>query len=109
MNPWLTGFLLIIAGTFILAAGLGVVRFTSFYNRVHAATKASTLGVGSALLAAALFFGTAACLFKALLSIFFLFLTLPISAQLLARSQWSPEDDTAASPRREGQSSDMTR
>lgn len=97
----ITGSLLIIGGIFILVAALGVVRFNSFYNRLHAATKASTLGVGCALLAAAFFFGNAACVFEVLLSIFFLFLTLPVSAYLLARSQWSPGDAAGAPPPKE--------
>jgi multicomponent Na+:H+ antiporter subunit G len=98
MIDLITGILLIMGGIFLLVAALGVVRFTNFFNRVHAATKASTLGVGCALLAAAFFFGNAACIFKALLSIFFLFLTLPVSAYLLARSQWSPDDAAPAPP-----------
>lgn len=102
MIDLVTGLLLIVSGIFILAAALGVVRFTSFFNRLHAATKASTLGVGCALLATAFFFSDAVSVFKALLSIFFLFLTLPISAQLLARSQWSPHKSPPAPASEEG-------
>ena len=90
MTEYLTGILLLVGGLFSLVAALGVLRFRDAFNRLHAATKASTLGIGSALLAAALHFGDGATLFKVILSIFFLFLTIPIGAQLLARSQYDP-------------------
>jgi monovalent cation/proton antiporter MnhG/PhaG subunit len=93
MTDIFTGILLIIAGFFCLVAALGVVRFGDFFNRLHAAAKASTLGIGSALIAATIFFGDGAILFEALLSIFFLFLTVPLGAQLLAQSQWTKDKE----------------
>ena len=67
--------LLIIGGFFCFVAALGIWRFQDFYARVHAATKASTFGFGFTVLAAAAHLGTVSAWFKALLALFFLFIT----------------------------------
>lgn len=43
--------LLIGSGLFALVGALGLLRFPDFYMRLHAPTKATTLGVGGLLLA----------------------------------------------------------
>lgn len=48
---WLLSLLLLAGSFFMLAGAIGLVRFPDFYMRLHAPTKASTLGVGSILLA----------------------------------------------------------
>ncbi|SRR5690606_4962713 len=70
---------------FILIASIGIVRMPDLYLRLSVTVKASTLGVGFVLLSTVLFFGELAVATKALAIIFFLFLTSPISAQLLGR------------------------
>lgn len=83
---------LLIGGFFALVAAIGVFRFSDFYARVHAATKASTFGFGFTLLAAALVLGTASAWYKATLALAFLFITLPVAAHLLSRAvKASPE------------------
>ena len=47
--------LLIIGGLFILIGSLGLLRLPDFYTRLHAPTKATTLGLGSVLLASMVF------------------------------------------------------
>ena len=42
--------LLVVGGIFCLVGAVGLVRFSDFYTRLHAPTKASTLGVGGVLL-----------------------------------------------------------
>ena len=72
--------LLIIAGAaLVLISAIGLVRLPDYFSRLHAPTKTSTLGVGCLLLASALHFGS----LHELLVLAFLFLTAPISAQLL--------------------------
>lgn len=82
-------------GFFCLVAALGVWRFRDFYSRVHAATKASTFGLGFTVMAAAVELGTLSALAKALLALVFLFMTLPVSAHLLARAyrSWGENGD----------------
>ena len=84
---WLLSLLLLAGSFFMLAGAIGIVRFPDFYMRLHAPTKASTLGVGSILLAS---MGASALdlhLHAAeLLITLFLFLTAPISSGLLAQA-----------------------
>lgn len=77
---------LLVGGFFALVASLGVFRFADFYSRIHAATKASTFGLGFTVLAAALVLETPSAWLKAVASILFLFVSLPIAAHLLCRS-----------------------
>lgn len=77
---------LLIGGFFSLVAALGVVRFGDFYARVHAATKASTFGLGFVALAVALAFDRASVWWKVFATILFFFMTLPIAAHLLGRA-----------------------
>lgn len=81
--------LLILAGAlFTFVGSLGLVRLPDFYTRLHAPTKATTLGVGSLLLASALYFSTRGggiSLHEVLVTLF-LFITAPVSAHLMAKA-----------------------
>ncbi|WP_373892881.1 monovalent cation/H(+) antiporter subunit G [Virgibacillus natechei] len=84
--------LLILAGTFlILSAAVGMVRFPDLYTRLHAATKASTLGIASVLAGAFLFLYVTESIVsgKLLLAIVFILLTSPVSAHMLGRAAHS--------------------
>jgi len=80
--------LLLIGLAFTLLGSIGLARFPDFYTRMHAPTKATTLGVSSMALAAVLVVpgGVVAVLMKALTIIAFLFLTAPIGAHMMARA-----------------------
>lgn len=83
MMEWLTG-ILVVAGTLlILVAIIGLLRLPDLLTRAHALTKAMTLGISLLLLAFGLHHATAAAGFKALLTIFFLFLTIPVAGHLV--------------------------
>ena len=73
---------------FILIGSIGLVRLPDFYTRMHAPTKATTLGVSSVLAAAVLALpgNHLALAAKAALVIVFLFLTAPIGAHMMART-----------------------
>jgi multicomponent K+:H+ antiporter subunit G len=79
--------LLVIGGAFMLIGAIGLVRFDDFYMRLHAPTKATTLGVGGVLLGSLLLqwhdgrFGI-----QGLLITLFLFVTAPVSANLMAKA-----------------------
>ena len=84
---WLTAFLLLTGGFFSLVGAIGLVRLPDFFCRMHAPTKASTLGVGGILLASMAFSaaqGSAG--FAELLITLFVFVTAPVSANLLAQA-----------------------
>ena len=84
----LVGSLLSLAGAlFILTAAIGLLRLPDFYSRAHAPTKAATLGLLLCALGSALIYETydAAFWLEKLLLVLFVFLTTPVSAQLLVR------------------------
>ena len=71
-----------------LIGSLGLVRLRDFYSRLHAPTKATTLGVGSLLVASAIFFSVhdeGLSLHEILVTLFF-FITAPVSAHLMAKA-----------------------
>jgi multicomponent K+:H+ antiporter subunit G len=80
--------LLVAGGGFALVGAIGLARLRDFYLRVHAPTKASTLGVGGALLASMLVFGWTGqrLVIHELLITVFVFVTAPIAAHLLVKS-----------------------
>ena len=81
--------LLVLAGAvFTLAGSVALVRFPDFFLRLHGPTKAATTGVGTLLLASALFFSWtgASVHVEEVLIMLFLFLTAPVSAHLLAKA-----------------------
>ena len=85
---WAIGLLAVIGGGFALIGTIGLVRLRDFYMRLHAPTKASTLGVGCALIASMLYFsltGRGIVLHELAITLF-LFVTAPVSAHLLAKA-----------------------
>jgi len=83
----LVSFLLVAGGAFALIGAIGLVRLPDFLMRLHAPTKATTLGVGSVLLASLLYFlGSGRPVVHELLITLFLFVTAPVSALMLARA-----------------------
>jgi multicomponent K+:H+ antiporter subunit G len=84
----LTGFFLIVGAVFLLVGSIGLFRLPDFYMRLHGPTKASTLGIGAILTASLIFFsfrGTGISI-KEFLIILFIFLTAPITANMLAKA-----------------------
>lgn len=79
--------MLFTGGLFTLIGAIGMVRFPDFYMRLHAPTKATTLGVGGVLLAS-MGYGWMTGHFGAgeLLIALFLFVTAPVSANLMAKA-----------------------
>ena len=79
--------LLVVAGVFALVGAVGMLRFQDFFMRLHAPTKATTLGVGGVLLASmVLSWARGSFGVHELLITIFLFVTAPISASLLAKA-----------------------
>jgi multicomponent K+:H+ antiporter subunit G len=78
----------ILAGIFGLAGSFGLVKLRDTMKRVHGPTKATTLGIGSALIASMLYFllieGQVS--FHELLITLFMFLTAPITANFIAKT-----------------------
>lgn len=79
--------MLVIGGVFALVGAIGMLRFPDIYMRMHAPTKATTLGVGGVLVASLLASWAQGGLgLHALLITLFLFVTAPVSANLMAKA-----------------------
>ena len=71
---------------FMFVAAVGVVRLPDVYHRLHAASKASTLGLLGLLLGAVFHIGTLGVLTKAGLILLFAFIATPIGSHILAKA-----------------------
>ncbi len=88
MLDYLIGVLLIVGAAFNLIAAIGLLRFPDVFTRMHAASKAGTLGSGLLLVAIAFHAGEISIASRALAAFIFFLLTAPISAHLLARAAY---------------------
>ena len=83
------GVLCTIGALAILVAAIGILRMPDFYLRLSVTVKAATLGGGLLLLSAAFYFPEEVSVTtKALAIIFFLILTAPVAAHLIARTAY---------------------
>lgn len=73
---------------FILIASLGIYRMPDFYTRLSVTVKAATLGVGCILGAVAIHFSDFSITTKVFAVVFFLFITSPVAAFLIARTAY---------------------
>ncbi|NLM21074.1 MAG: Na+/H+ antiporter subunit G [Peptococcaceae bacterium] len=83
--------IIILIGTvFGFLSAIGFIRLPDVYNRAHALSKSSTLGVLFVLLGTFLFFIFAEGYFsiKLFLGIFFVFLTAPVSSHVTLRAAY---------------------
>lgn len=80
--------LIVIGALFALVGSIGLARLPDAFMRLHGPTKATTLGVGSILLASVIFFSTrgAGISLHEVLVLGFLFVTAPVSAHMLAKA-----------------------
>jgi multicomponent Na+:H+ antiporter subunit G len=86
---YLTGILLVIGAAFALVASIGLIRLPELYTRMHAASKAGTLGACVMLVAVAVYTDDTAVAARALAGVVFFLLTAPISAHLLAKAAYA--------------------
>ncbi|HXF61271.1 MAG TPA: monovalent cation/H(+) antiporter subunit G [Caldilineaceae bacterium] len=88
--------ILIIAGIGVLftaVSAVGILRLPDVYARMHAAGKASTLGVSCILLAAGLYHGEDE-LFRMIVLIALFFVTGPIAVTTMARAAYRTSGDS---------------
>jgi multicomponent K+:H+ antiporter subunit G len=78
---------LVVAGVFGLVGSFGLLKLTDAMARLHAPTKATTIGVGGVLIASMLHIWMAEgrVSFHELLITIFLFATAPVTANFLAK------------------------
>jgi monovalent cation/proton antiporter MnhG/PhaG subunit len=73
---------------FLCIAGLGVMRLSDPFQRMHAATKAGTLGAGLVILGSVISHGATDATVMGILTIVFLLLTVPVAGHLLGRASY---------------------
>ena len=84
----LVSLLLLLGALFVLIGAIGLFRLPDFFMRLHGPTKATTLGVGSLVVASLIYFSATReglSLHELLISLF-LFISAPVSAYMLAKA-----------------------
>ncbi|MEX2367104.1 MAG: monovalent cation/H(+) antiporter subunit G [Pseudohongiellaceae bacterium] len=82
----LTVLFMLLGVFFITVAGLGILRMPDLYIRMHASTKAGTIGLGLLMVAVSLHFRDLASVSRAVAIMIFLVLTAPVAAHMLGKS-----------------------
>ena len=77
----------VLANRLYLSA-LGVLRLPDVLIRMHASSKAGTLGAGMILAAVAVLYGTDEIVARAIAAIFFLLLTVPVASHMIGRAAY---------------------
>lgn len=86
MIEMLKGVLILTGSIFMFLAALGILRLPDLLTRMHATTKAATLGASLIMLAVALHFAEVAVVARAFGVILFIMLTAPVAAHVIGRA-----------------------
>ncbi|PHR25636.1 MAG: Na+/H+ antiporter subunit G [Hoeflea sp.] len=81
--------LLVIGSFFALVASVGLLRLPDLYTRMHAASKAGTMGSCLLLIALAIHADDIGTMSRALAGVVFFLLTAPVSSHLLAKAAYA--------------------
>jgi multicomponent K+:H+ antiporter subunit G len=84
---WGIAICLLSGGLFVLLGSVTLLKLPDFYTRLHGPTKATTLGLGSLVLASLLYFNfqLEQLSLQQLLLALFLFISAPVTAHLLIK------------------------
>ena len=81
------GLCFLMLGSFFCAvAAFGVLRMPDVYIRLHAATKAGTLGLGMIMIGVALVFNELTVVSRVIVIILFILITAPVASHMLGRA-----------------------
>lgn len=86
MTDWIAAALLVSGGVFCLVAGVGILRLGDVFARMHAATKAGTLGLALVCLALMVKATTVLQVVEALFVFLFMIFSAPVGAHLIGRA-----------------------
>jgi multicomponent Na+:H+ antiporter subunit G len=86
VSDWIASALLVSGGFFCLVAGVGVIRLKDTYQRMHASTKAGTLGLALICLAVMVEAETWRNVAEALFVFLFMIATAPVGSHLVGRA-----------------------
>jgi multicomponent Na+:H+ antiporter subunit G len=83
---WIAAFFLVSGSLFMLVAAIGVVKLEDVYMRMHAITKAASLGAILMLVAVFLLYQQWLVLIEALMVILFVIFTAPVASHMIAKA-----------------------
>jgi len=85
---WVSAAFIIVGAVFLFVGSFGLAKLPDTMRRLHGPTKATTLGIGALLIASMLYFVLLrqAAGFHELLITLFLFLTAPVTANMIAKA-----------------------
>lgn len=86
MIEWIAAFLLIAGSLFMLVAAIGVVKLSDVYMRMHAITKAASLGAILMLASVSLIYVQWIVWVEALMVVVFVIITAPIASHMIAKA-----------------------
>lgn len=86
MIEWIARGFVLAGATLALLAGVGLLRMPDVFTRMQASTKASTLGLGSLLIALAIRYPETAIVVRAAAIGAFMMLTTAVAAHVIARA-----------------------
>ena len=95
MNNLLIAFCLLSGAFFMLVAAIGILKLPDLYQRLHASSKAATLGVALLLLGAALHSGDMGVVTRCVMAIAFFMATAPVGAHLITRAAYNHNEPLA--------------
>ena len=92
-----TSVLILVGSAFALLGSIGLVRLPDIFTRLHGPTKATTLGVGSIVIASLVHSSAVngGLSLRELAISLFLFITAPVSAHLLGKAALATSDTGA--------------
>ncbi|HMQ94308.1 MAG TPA: monovalent cation/H(+) antiporter subunit G [Amaricoccus sp.] len=88
MSDSIAAFLFVAGGFFCMVAGIGLIRLNDVFARMHAATKAGTLGLGLICIAVMVKAGSLLHVAEALFVFLFMIASAPVGSHLIGRASW---------------------
>lgn len=87
--------LLIFGSLLSLIAAIGIVRLPDVFIRMHASTKAGTLGIEMVMIALVFHFMDVGVAIKAVAVVVFILITAPVAAHMMGRTAYRLGEDIA--------------
>jgi multicomponent Na+:H+ antiporter subunit G len=85
INELISGILLILGAFFMLIASIGMIKLPDLYMRMHAATKAPSLGIFLMVLGIIVYFFELWASVEGIIVILFVFITTPLASHMISR------------------------
>lgn len=86
MRELIIAIFIVLGALLFLIAAIGLLRFKDLYSRLHAISKATSLGVFLLIIGVVLLFESWGIAIKSVLIVVFIYITSPLSAHSIAKS-----------------------